>query len=218
MFLKKQIKFKKLSSKRSITTKKRTIIEACGDFISIMNNCLKKYKILLQKIWKLSNEFTTYKITMKHRYCQNYWVFLNSILIVLKWLNISRHYKNAKLKQNYPNHNKHILATFQIYKTIKSKINRHYQIHLLKMTKQWLHNKWCWILNTSKILLPRRESVRKLGKSTWDVQLRKLIDLLFVLMISVKRFMEVKGVLIFISKLNTMEATKQIERSLRCHS
>ena len=154
---------------------------------------------------------------MKHRCCQNYWVFLNSILIVLKWLNISRHFKNAKLKQNFPSHNKHILATFQISKKIKNKINKHYQIHLLKMTKQWLLNKWCWILNTIKTLLLRRESEKKLGKSIWDELLRKLIDLLFVLMISARRFTEVKVVLIFISKLNTMEATKQIERSLQCH-
>jgi len=154
---------------------------------------------------------------MKHRCCQNYWVFLNSILIVLKWLNISRNFKNAKLKQNFLSHNNHILATFQISKKIKNKINRRYQIHLLKMTKQWLLNKWCWIPNTSKTLLPRRESEKKLEKSTWDEQLRKLIDLLFVLMISVKKFMEVKVVLIFISKLNTMEVTKLIERNLQCH-
>jgi len=154
---------------------------------------------------------------MKHHYCQNYWVFLNSILIELKWLNISRNFKNAKLKQNFLSHNNHILATFQISKKIKNKINRRYQIHLLKMTKQWLLNKWWWIPNTSKTLLPRRESEKKLEKSTWDEQLRKLIDLLFVLMISVKKFMEVKVVLIFISKLNTMEVTKLIERNLQCH-
>lgn len=193
--------------------KKRTITEVCGDFTSIMNNCLKKSKILLRKIWKLSSGFTTYRITMKRHCCQNYWVFPNSILIVLKWLNISRHSKNAKLKQSYHSLNKHTLATFRISRIIRNKINRLHLIHLLKMTKQSVHSKWSWILNTSRISWPRRESERKLGKSIWDAQLRKLIDLLYVRMISVKKYMEVKAVLIFISKSNTMEAIKQIGRS-----